>query len=97
MRPDDYETFYPFFKYVVGKYNKVDLDTMPPPAPASERWNLKDSLDFTKHGLLEPLSMRVRVGRNLNKFPLPGSMTRADRIAMEEALAKAFDILVCLV
>lgn len=32
-------------------------------------------LDLTKLGL-EGLSMRVRVGRNLADFPLPGAMTK---------------------
>ena len=31
-------------------------------------------------GLTEELSMRVRVGRNLTSFPLPGLMTKADRV-----------------
>ena len=32
-------------------------------------------LDFSKLGL-EAVSMRVRTGRNLNKYPLPGAMTK---------------------
>ena len=47
-------------------------------------------LDVTKLGLGE-LSMRVRVGRNLAAFPLPGMMTKDDRIKFEMSMLKAFD------
>lgn len=38
--------------------------------------------------------MRVRTGRNLNKFPLPGSMSKQDRIDMELTLKSSFDKLI---
>jgi len=38
--------------------------------------------------------MRVRTGRNLSKFPLPGRMTKDDRIKMEEAMGKVYDALI---
>jgi hypothetical protein len=34
--------------------------------------------------------MRVRVGRNLAAFPLPGRMTKAHRLEMEQQMLKAF-------
>ena len=46
-------------------------------------------LDLTKLGLGET-SMRVRVGRNLASFPLPGAMTRDDRVKMENTMINAF-------
>ena len=36
----------------------------------------------------------MRVGRNLKAFPLPGAMTQEDRLAMEEKMKAAFDILI---
>jgi hypothetical protein len=39
-------------------------------------------LDLTKLGL-PALSMRVRTGRNLKKFNLPGGMSKAERVEME--------------
>ena len=42
---------------------------------------------------LPELSMRVRVGRNLKEFPLPGAMTKADRINMEKKMCAAFEVL----
>ena len=44
-------------------------------------------LDLSKLGL-PPLSMRVRTGRNLNRFPLPASMTKEDRVALELEMGK---------
>lgn len=43
---------------------------------------------------LEKVSMRVRTGRNLQKFPLPGSMTKDERIKMEQEMKKVFDVLI---
>ena len=50
-------------------------------------------LDLSKLGLQDELSMRVRVGRNLTSFPLPGAMTKADRIKFESTMLKAFSVL----
>jgi len=46
-------------------------------------------LNLSKLGLGET-SMRVRVGRNLASFPLPGAMTREDRVKMESTMITAF-------
>ena len=35
--------------------------------------------------------MRVRVGRNLTQFNLPGAMDKSERIEFEKAMLKAFD------
>lgn len=96
-QPADYETFEPFFKAALSKYHKVDLDTK----SHTNNWSLEGveglpeggQLDLTTLGL-PPLSMRVRTGRNLKKFPLPGAMTQADRVAMEEAMGKVFETLI---
>ena len=50
-------------------------------------------LDVSKLGL-EELSMRVRVGRNLKRFNLPGMMDKAERVEFEKAMLKAFDSLI---
>ena len=47
-------------------------------------------LDLSKLGLKDELSMRVRVGRNLASFPLPGAMTKVDRINFEKTMLGAF-------
>ena len=49
----------------------------------------KGVLDLTKLGLGD-CSMRVRVGRNLKSFNLPGNMKRAERIEFEQFMLTAF-------
>ena len=92
MDPKDYDEFNPFFSAVLSDYHKV-----PPTQCHVTEWSLDGVkglpaggvLDVTKLGL-PPLSMRVRVGRNLADFPLPGAMTKADRVNMETKLSGAF-------
>ena len=50
-------------------------------------------LDLTALGLPE-LSMRVRVGRNLKAFNLPGAMSKQERCDMENFVLKAFEQLI---
>lgn len=38
--------------------------------------------------------MRVRTGRNLNKYPLPGAMTKEDRVNMEKDMEVVFNSLI---
>ena len=47
-------------------------------------------LDLTALGLGDT-SMRVRVGRNLKDFPLPGNMTQDDRVNLEKRMIVAFE------
>ena len=90
LRTDDYDEFAPFFDAVCQEYHKASAD-----ATHVTDWDAsgvgdKGVLDVTKLGLSE-LSMRVRVGRNLTQFNLPGAMDKAERIAFEKAMLKAFD------
>jgi len=95
--PDDYDTFTPFFELALSKYHKVDLTLK----KHVNNWSLEGlpglpangNLDLSALGL-PPLSMRVRTGRNLTSFPLPASMTRAQRIEMEKAMGVVFDDLI---
>ena len=90
MAPSDYDEFAPFFDAVCQEYHKASAD-----ATHVTDWDAsgvgdKGVLDVTKLGLSE-LSMRVRVGRNLTQFNLPGAMDKSERIAFEKAMLKAFD------
>jgi len=86
MAPTDYDEFYPFFKKALELYHKVNLDKV----KHINNWSLSGvaglpadgKLDLTKLGLPE-LSMRVRTGRNLRKYKLPGGMSKQDRISLE--------------
>eukprot|EP00899_Mesostigma_viride_P006796 jgi/Mesvir1/16117/Mv08402-RA.1 len=96
MNPNDYEEFKPFMDKIIRKYHKV---------PVGQKhvtdWSLKGVaglpadgvLDLTKLGL-GTTSMRVRVGRNLSSFPLPGAMSKDDRIRMEATMVEAFKKLI---
>ena len=93
MDPKDYDDLGFFFDLVCNDYHDN---------PAGDKvhetnWTLDpadlpdgDQLDLAKLGLTEELSMRVRVGRNLTSFPLPGAMTKSDRINFEKTMLGAF-------
>jgi hypothetical protein len=93
LNPKDYDEFYPFFKKALQQYHKVDLDK----TKHTNNWSLEGVeglpedgiLDFAKLGL-PAVSMRVRTGRNLNKYPLPGAMTLEDRQNMELDMGVVF-------
>eukprot|EP00697_Spironema_sp_BW2_P002107 gnl/Spiro4/12829_TR6795_c0_g1_i1.p1 gnl/Spiro4/12829_TR6795_c0_g1~~gnl/Spiro4/12829_TR6795_c0_g1_i1.p1 ORF type:complete len:451 (+),score=161.42 gnl/Spiro4/12829_TR6795_c0_g1_i1:47-1354(+) len=96
MQPADYDRFRPFFSKVISEYHRVPINSR-----HINNWSLQGVegipadgvLDISKLGL-PALSMRVRVGRNLQDFPLPGAMTQQDRVALESRMCKAFDELI---
>jgi len=93
MKPSDYKDFGFFFDPVIRDYHSAAAD-----AKHETDWDASavgdnGVLDVTKLGLAE-LSMRVRVGRNLAKFNLPGAMDRAERIKFEKTMLEAFKKLI---
>ena len=90
-QPSDFDDFKPFFSKVLSRYHKVPED-----ARHVNNWNLNGVdglpedgiLDISKLGL-PALSTRVRVGRNLKEFALPGAMTKEDRIRLENKMISA--------
>jgi len=92
MNPEDYDKFAVFFDAVCNDYhNNPAGDKV-----HKEDWSLPaelQKLDMQELGMTEPLSMRVRVGRNLTTFPLPGSMNEVDRIKFEKKMLDAFKLL----
>jgi hypothetical protein len=93
MTPSDYDEFNEFFDPLIRDYHKAAPDAI-----HETDWDASDVgengvLDVTKLGLPE-LSMRVRVGRNLAAFNLPGSMDQAERIEFEKTIIKALQKLV---
>jgi creatine kinase len=94
MYPSDYDDLKPYMEAAIKDYHKIttehvahvtnwDLDSVKDRLPPGGK------LDLTKLGL-GMTSMRVRVGRNLSSFPLPGAMTQDDRKNMEAEMVKAF-------
>ncbi len=95
-QPGDYDDFRPFFAKALAARHKVPKD-----ARHENNWSLEGVgelpdggvLDFSAIGL-PALSMRVRVGRNLADFSLPGSMTRDDRVSLEARMMDPFGKLI---
>jgi protein-arginine kinase len=102
MQPDDYDTFGGYFDLVIRDYHKIgDVSKT-----HNTNWDLKSKaarlaelgisdsiLDLKRLGL-ESTSMRVRVGRNLAAFPLPGAMTKENRVELEKKMIGAFKLLI---
>jgi len=93
MQPADYDRFKPFFSKVLSEYHKVAED-----AKHVNDWSLEGVEGLPEGGKLDlaalglpTLSMRVRVGRNLKEFPLPGAMSQEDRVNMETKMCAAFE------
>ena len=99
-QPSDYDDFKPFFSKVLSRYHNVPED-----AQHVNDWCLTGVdnllaeppedrvLDVSRLGL-SALSMRIRAARNLKDFPLPGAMTKEDRIRLEQKMMATFDILI---
>jgi adenylate kinase family enzyme/protein-arginine kinase len=97
-QPEDYDRFKPFFSKALAKYHKVAED-----AKHVNDWSLEGVEGLPEGGVLDisqlglpALSMRVRVGRNLSAFPLPGAMTREQRCEMESFMLAAFEKLIAM-
>jgi protein-arginine kinase len=98
MQPEDYDRFKPFFSKALAKYHNVPED-----ATHVNDWSLDGVEGLPEGGVLDiaalglpELSMRVRVGRNLKAFPLPGAMDREKRREMENFMLQAFEKLIAM-
>jgi protein-arginine kinase len=99
MNPDDYDTFRPFFSKVLVDYHKVSADQK-----HVANWSLDGAeglpadrvLDLSRLGFTNNFSMRVRTGRNLADYPLPGAMTQDHRINLEKKMCEAFEKLISM-
>ncbi len=90
MHPDDYDLFRPYLDKLIRAYHHIDGEV----SPVSD-WDTGGTLDLRRiDAALDDVSMRVRVGRNLADFPLPGAMTRAERMALEGRMVEVFGHLV---
>lgn len=97
MNPSDYDELKPFFLKAVETYHKVDLTRI----KHVNSWDLSQVVGLPASGILDirqlglpELSMRVRTGRNVEKYPLPGLMSKADRINFEKDMKAIFDTLI---
>lgn len=87
MTPTSYSKFGGFFDKVIRDYHGDESGIK----KHITDWNVEGSdYDVKKLGLDE-LSMRVRCGRNLVGFNLPGEMDKDERIKFEQRMLPAFD------
>jgi len=87
MTPLDYSKFGGFFDKVVRDYHGDESGEK----KHVTDWNV-DGADYDVKKLgQDELSMRVRVGRNLLGFNLPGEMDKDERIKFEQKMLPAFD------
>lgn len=98
-QPGDYDEFKTFFAEALSRYHKVDLSVK----KHVNNWSLEGVDGLPENGTLSltdlglpALSMRVRTGRNLSKYPLPGAMTLDDRKNMENEMLGVFNVLISM-
>jgi creatine kinase len=90
MTPDDYSNFGGFFDPLIRDYHGDNTGSK----KHETNWETDNAdYDVTKLGQGE-MSMRVRVGRNLIGFNLPGKMDKEERIKFELRMLPAFDQLI---
>jgi len=90
MSPDDYELFQPYLDRMIRDYHGIRGDLR-----QVSNWDCGELMDLSRiDASLSNSSMRVRVGRNLEGFPLSGAMDRDDRVAFEERMVEAFSALI---
>lgn len=95
MTPSDLEKYAGFFDKVIRDYHG-DASGSKKHETNWDSSNIGDNgvLDVRKLGFDSELSMRVRVGRNLKQYNLPGAMDKEERIKFENTMLAAFQSLI---
>lgn len=92
MYGDDYDLFNDFFANVIRDYHHIER---PRKITQPHDWGLDQHCDLS---VIEPefhkLSMRVRVARNHARYPLPGAMTKEQRVELENEMIGVFKSLI---
>ena len=85
MTPNDLNKFSGFFDKVIRDYHGDETSEK----IHTTDWSVEEGTDYDVSKLgQDELSMRVRVGRNLLGFNLPGSMDQAERIEFEQKMVR---------
>ncbi len=89
MNPEDYELFAPMLDPMIRDFHGVPAETA---IAQKHDWDTSAmSCDLGAiDSRLKDVSMRVRVARNVSTFPLPGAMSKEQRMALEDLAARAF-------
>jgi len=90
MHPEDYDLFQPYLDKMIRDYHNIKGELK-----QVSDWGSDERFDLRNiDPVLANSSMRVRVGRNLADFPLPGAMSKKDRLAFEKRMVGVFSGLV---
>ncbi len=89
MYPEDYDQFAPMLDPMIRDFHGIPAETA---IAHKTDWDTGAmSCDLAAiDGRLKDVSMRVRVARNVSAFPLPGAMSKEQRVALENLAARAF-------
>ncbi len=89
MNPEDYDRFAPMLDPMIRDFHGIPAETA---IAHKADWDTGAmSCDLAAiDGRLKDVSMRVRVARNVSTFPLPGAMSKEQRVALENLAAQAF-------
>jgi creatine kinase len=89
MNPQDYDTFSQILDPMIRDYHGITDGTK-----IAQKHDWDTSITSCDLGAIDQrlrdVSMRVRVARNVSTFPLPGAMSKEQRIDFENIAAKAF-------
>ncbi len=86
---DDYATFAPYLDLIIRDYHKISPDIK---ISHKSDWDVdKTNCNLSNiDEVLAEVSMRVRVARNVEGFPLPAAMSKQQRLDFEKLAIKAF-------
>ncbi len=89
MNPQDYDVFSTMLDPMIRDFHNINSNI---DITQKHDWNTKSkSCDLgVIDEALKNVSMRVRVARNVSSFPLPGAMTKAQRVEFENIAVNAF-------
>jgi hypothetical protein len=89
MSPEDYDLFAPMLDPMIRDFHGIPGETT---IAQKHDWDTSGtSCDLGAiDSRFKDVSMRVRVARNVSTFPLPGAMSKEQRIALENLAAQAF-------
>ncbi len=89
MNRDDYDQFAALLDPIIRDFHGLGVDS---DIDHRQDWDTSAlSCDLgAVDERLKDISMRVRVARNVSTFPLPGAMSKEQRLAFEDIAARAF-------
>lgn len=89
MDPEDYDLFAPVLDPMIRDFHGIPADREIAHQQDWETTGLSCDLGAIDSSLRD-VSMRVRVARNVNAFPLPGAISKEQRLALENLAVQAF-------